>query len=102
MPIDAPVVTLLNSTTLGAQDGPGARVFGARSYGIQTILTGSPTFSLTVQGSNDGVNWIDLSSAITTGTITYVTDKPVCFLRAHVTAWTGASTGIKVIVACAE
>lgn len=100
--IDNPIVLLLNSTTLGAQDGPGVEVKGARSYGIQTILTGSPTFSLTVQGSNDGVNWVDLSAAITTGTITYVVDKPVAALRAHVTAWTGASTGIKVLVSCAE
>lgn len=97
-----PIVLLLKSTAVGAVVGPGVDVRGARSFGIQTIVGGSPTFSLTVQGSNDGVTWVDLSSAISTATLTFVTDKPVAAIRCNVASWTGASTSIKVLVACAE
>ena len=101
--IDQPTALLIDTTTLGAQVGPGIRVTGSRSYGIQTVVTGAPTFSLTVQGSMNGSDWVDLSGAISTANITYVVDKPVVFVRANITSFTlGTNPRIKVYIAAAE
>jgi hypothetical protein len=85
-------------TTVSA--GAGLSVIGrlnVRTY--QGVVAGTGTFTATVkiQGSNDNVNWIDLTSlslSNTTLTAGYTSTDSYAYVRGNVTAVTGTITGI--------
>lgn len=61
-------------------------------HAIQVVVTGSPTtISVTVQGSLDGANWVNLGSAITAAGLTFIADSPVLYLRTVLGTLTGGT-----------
>lgn len=64
-----------------------------KTFTFQTVVTGTPTsFTLTYQGSLDGVNWFTLgTSTATAGDAQHIVDKPAMFVRATLSALTGGT-----------
>ena len=94
--------TLLNAAN-GNQTGPVVDLGGGDltdTFGLQVSTAGTVTaFSVQVQGSDDGVNFVALGTAVTAVGLTRVTGiPPVRYLRAVLSGWTGTGT-ITVTVA---
>lgn len=85
-----PALTSLNgasATGAGTAFNLGSTV---NSFGVQIVAaSGSPTFSVNLQGSLDGTNWFTIGSAITTAGQTYVGNACVPFVRLN----TGSISG---------
>ena len=92
----APGVPASKSLSAVTATGAGSTIdFGVpvRTATLQTVVTGSPTtVACTLQGSNDGSNWVTLAtSTSTTGDAQYSVDKPFRFLRANLGTLTGGT-----------
>lgn len=62
------------------------------SHTMQTVVTGAPTVSATLQGSLDGTNWATLATTTSaTGDMQHAVDKPVRFLRVNLGTFTGGT-----------
>ena len=86
------LVTLLAAaTTTGA--GASADLGAIRDeFSVLVQTTGSPTFSVTFQGSIDGTNWFTLGSAVTSVTNgATVTGVLARYVRANLTALSGGT-----------
>jgi hypothetical protein len=90
------VVTSLNAvsaTGLGtASDLDGLK----DEFALVVVTTGSPTFSLQLQGSLDNVNWYSLGSAVTTAGETSVTGQEAAYIRGDLTALSGGTLTAEV------
>jgi hypothetical protein len=86
------LVKLLNAVTATGA-GTAADLGDTRDeFSLLVQTTGSPTFSVTFQGSNDGTNWFTLGSAVTSVTSgTAVTGNPARYVRANLTALSGGT-----------
>lgn len=89
---------------LSTASAPGGSVFNR--YAIQVKGTGAaPTsWSITVDGSLDGVNWTTIAThSSTDGSTVFAVDKPVLFIRGNVGSLVlGAATDVTVTVLAAE
>jgi hypothetical protein len=70
------------------------------SLGIYIKSTGSPTYSITVQGSLDGTNWFTLGTAVTSDGYTAITGDPVSWVRLDLSAFTGGTNPTIVGLLC--
>jgi hypothetical protein len=86
------LVTLLAAVT-GTGAGTGADLGDIRDeFSVLVQTTGSPTFSVTFQGSVDGSNWFTLGSAVVAVTNgTTVTGVLARYVRANLTALSGGT-----------
>jgi hypothetical protein len=67
----------------------------SRNLAFSTAKTGTvTTATLRILGSIDGVNYFDISGnqAAASDLIFFVIDKPVRYLKAEITAWTGTGS----------
>lgn len=83
----ASVVTLLSAVS-ATGTGAAFDLDGIRDeFTLVIQTTGSPTFSLTLQGSVDGTNWFTLGSAVTSAAAaTVITSQLAAYVRADLTA----------------
>lgn len=67
--------------------------YGCDRFGVQVATTGTPaSFSLALEGSLDGVNFVALGSAVTATGLSMITlSGPVCFVRFNLTALSGGT-----------
>ncbi len=96
-----PTITADKTRNLNAVLVTGAGVAvacaGCRTFGLQVVFTGgSPTVSLTIQGSNDGTNFFTLATFSTaggdaSGDIKFSVDKPVNWIRANLGTLSGGT-----------
>jgi hypothetical protein len=73
--------------TIGPPTGVPASLM---SYSIEVDTTGSPTFSVNLEGSLSGTAWTILGTVTSTG-IAWFSNKPCTFLRANCTALSGGT-----------
>jgi hypothetical protein len=60
------------------------------TYGFQISFSGgTPTTTISLDGSIDGLNWVSLVTSSGAG-IVWISNKPVAFLRANITAYAGS------------
>jgi hypothetical protein len=68
----------------------------------QVVVTSNPTATVTLQGSNDGVNWFTLDTAASTdanwsaGEVRFLSGVPVTFMRAYVNTLSGGTATVIV------
>lgn len=86
-----PIKSLNAVTATGA--GPSfALGSGCDTFCVQIVTTGSPTISVTLQGSIDGATWVTLGSAITATGLSFFTGVgPVPFVRLNLGTLTGGT-----------
>jgi len=82
----AGVTKVFNATTTGALPAiasPGARAFHKFAWQVKGVGAAPTSFSVTLEGSLDSVNYNTIGTAITTpdGIIGYAIDKPSLFVR---------------------
>lgn len=103
--VDNSVITLTWSTLAASGDVGDAQSFapyGDKTFIVTGTFTGSPM--VTIEGSNDGVNWVTLSNrqgtamTFTAAGMNTSQDKPV-YVRPRLTAGTGGAA-ITVSAAC--
>ena len=72
-------------------------VQGFRTFGLQVVLSGSPTAVVKILGSNDGVTLTATelgkwdSGSQSAGDIIWVVDKPVQFIELKLTTFSGGT-----------
>lgn len=93
-----PLLSAVSATGAGTgakvKDGPAVKV-GAQL----TVVSGTlSTIACDIQGSNDGTKWFTIGtiSTATDGTMVFIVDKPVLWLRANLTTLTGTSPVVTV------
>ena len=76
----------------------------ARSnHTMQTVVTGGPTVSATLQGSLDGTNWVTLATSTSaTGDMQHAVDKPVRYLRVVLGTFTGGTAPTFTARVCSQ
>lgn len=85
---------LLTSLDAATATGAGAELscLGARSYALDVRTTGTPTsFSVSLEGTVNGTDWVAIGSAVTAAGLTWQVDKPAARVRANLTALTGGT-----------
>ena len=90
-------VTATFTTAGGAAAGDTTRLTASpcRSFALQVVSDGVTAWTVLLQGSVDGTNWVTLATHAHTdgsGAILWTTDKPVPYVRANVTTITGGTS----------
>lgn len=66
---------------------------------LQVIVTGAtPSVTIQLQGSLDGVNWVSLGELTTSGSV--VVSDFWTLVRVNITAWTAGTVNASLLLAC--
>jgi hypothetical protein len=88
------------SVSVGATGATPGVFVDSQHHTLQVNVVSPATCSIRLEGSLDNVRWADLSGAqtCTSSTMFHVDGKPVVFVRANLTAYSGDQPGAKVAI----
>jgi hypothetical protein len=90
----------IDAATTAVNTNP-EEVTGAKNFGLQVGVTGSPTITVVLDGSIDGTYWSPLVQTSDVGTVWSSGDRPVKYMRARIATLSGGTSPTVTVSAIA-